>query len=117
MRGKSLALQVKDFMPRAPAQNANDVQREILIPYSKLTEHLNEAERNPHGIIELLEPEVTKRKREQAPPEELELEDEHLYQQEESKEEKRAEAETEGKERGLRPYAFESGERIGRVDL
>lgn len=36
VRGKSHALQIKDFIPTALAQNANDVQREIVIPYSEL---------------------------------------------------------------------------------
>ena len=91
-------LQVKDFIFPAPAQNADDVQGEIVISYSKLAEHLNEAEGRFHGTIssqrnpKLLRPGAIKRRREQTRPEELELEDEQLYQQEESNDEKRAEA-------------------------
>lgn len=97
MRGKSLALQVKDFILLTLTQNTNDVRREIVIPYSKLAEHLNKAEERLHGMIssqripELLRPGVIKRKREQTPPEEPGSEDERLYQLEESKEESRAE--------------------------
>lgn len=92
MKGKSLALQVKDFLPRALAQNANDAQIEIVIPYLKLAEYLDKAEDNHQRIPELLEPGVIKKTREWTPPEELGSEDEEFYQQKESKEEKRAKA-------------------------
>ena len=58
-----------------------------MIPYSKLAEYLNKAEEPLHGTIssqkipDLSRPGAIKQKWEQTPPEELELEDEQLYQQ------------------------------------
>lgn len=70
MRGKSLALQVKEFILPALAQNVNDTQREIVTPYSKPAKYLNKVEERLHGMVlsqnipELLRPEAIKRKRE-----------------------------------------------------
>lgn len=70
VRGRSLALQVKEFIPPALAQNANNIQREIVTPYSKPAKYLNKAEERLHGMIssqripELLRPGAIKRKRE-----------------------------------------------------
>lgn len=87
-------LQIKNFIIPALVQSTDDMQGEIVVSYSKLAEILNEAEgRSNESKMELMRPGAIRQTREQTPPEELESEDEKCYQQAESKQEKRAEAE------------------------
>jgi hypothetical protein len=94
--GKSLTLQITDFITSELAQHARDAQETIMVPYSTLATYLNKAEGRPHGLLagqripDLLRPGAIKRKREQTPPEELGSEDERSYQLKELKEEIKA---------------------------
>ncbi len=74
VKGKSLVLKIKDFIPPGLAQHGEDVDREMVISYSELAEYVNEAEERrdlttlAHRFVPSFDPATTLRLQERTPP-------------------------------------------------
>ena len=98
---KKLRFQLKDFVPCQIEADPDGLAHEILIPYEKLAMFVDEAEhrQGTKTIPYVLEAGIRKRKRQSTPPEELNSEDERVFQRIETIEARRVK-EQDGEWRG-----------------